>query len=345
MPKTPRSGFLPSAGTVLELAEAAGEGIRVDSSLLPGLAIPSDYDPLLAKVIAWGADRQQALARLDGALAETSVLGIHTNIEHLRSLLADDDVHAGRLDTTLIDRKIVHQQFRRPHDAELAVAAVDWLLREREARSRTGPAGRAGSAWRSEGWRLSGPRPRTVSFDLGGGEHREVAVAWAGEAAAGPPCGAVVSTGGGSYAVVPDRDGQAVEVDGVRRPLRRAFGEDGTIWLGEAGWSARLAVRGREARLADALAEIQQAEGQVSPEVRSPMPGTVTSVAVANGEQVSAGQPLLTVEAMKMEHQLSAGIAGEVSINLKPGDLVKADQVVAVVRAADPAPEPEQKGA
>jgi acetyl-CoA/propionyl-CoA carboxylase, biotin carboxylase, biotin carboxyl carrier protein len=60
---------------------------------------------------------------------------------------------------------------------------------------------------------------------------------------------------------------------------------------------------------------------------------------------VSAGQPLLTVEAMKMEHQLSAGIAGEVSINLKPGDLVKADQIVAVVRAADPAPGPEQKGA
>ncbi|UNK44835.1 acetyl/propionyl/methylcrotonyl-CoA carboxylase subunit alpha [Arthrobacter sulfonylureivorans] len=341
----PAQQFLPSAGTVLELAEAAGEGVRVDSSLLPGLTIPSDYDPLLSKVIAWGADRQQALARLDGALAETSVLGIHTNIEHLRSLLADDDVHAGRLDTTLIDRKIVHQQFRRPHDAELAVAAVDWLFRERETRGETGAAGRAGSAWRSDGWRLSGPRPRTVSFDLGGGEHREVSVAWAGDTAAGRPGGAVVSTSGGSYAVVPDRDGQAVEVDGVRRPLRHAFGEDGTIWLGDAGWSARLVARSRESRLADTLAGIQQAEGQVSPDVRSPMPGTVTSVAVANGEQVSAGQPLLTVEAMKMEHQLSAGIAGEVSINLKPGDLVKADQVVAVVRAADPAPGPEQKGA
>ncbi|MEV7649682.1 biotin carboxylase N-terminal domain-containing protein [Arthrobacter sp. NPDC089319] len=341
----PAQQFLPSAGTVLELAEASGEGIRVDSSLLPGLAIPSDYDPLLSKVIAWGVDRQQALARLDGALADTSVLGIHTNIEHLRSLLADDDVHAGRLDTTLIDRKIMHQQFRRPDDAELAVAAVYWLLRERQTRGQTGAAGRAGSAWRSDGWRLSGPRPRTVSFDLGGGEHREVAVTWAGEAAADPPGGAVVSTGGGSYAVVPSVDGQAVEIDGVRRPLRHAFGEDGALWLGDAGWSARLAVRSRESRLADALAEVQRADGQVSPEVRSPMPGTVTSVAVVNGEQVSAGQPLLTVEAMKMEHQLSAGIAGEVSINLKPGDLVKADQIVAVVRAADPAPEHEQKGA
>jgi acetyl-CoA/propionyl-CoA carboxylase biotin carboxyl carrier protein len=171
-------------------------------------------------------------------------------------------------------------------------------------------------------------------------------VAWTGDAAAGAPAGALVTAGGGSYAVVLDRAGQAAEVDGLRRPLRHAFGGDGTIWLGDAGWSARVAVRGRERRLADALAGVRQAEGQASPEVRSPMPGTVTSVAVANGDRVVAGQPLLTVEAMKMEHQLSAAVAGEASINLKPGDLVKAGQIVAVVRAADPVPEePEQKGA
>ncbi|MFD1214900.1 acetyl/propionyl-CoA carboxylase subunit alpha, partial [Arthrobacter sp. GCM10027362] len=122
--ENPEQGFLPSAGTVLALAEPAGDGVRVDSSLVAGLEISASYDPMLAKVIAWGEDRKQALQRLDQALAGTMVLGVGTNLEYLRLLLADPDVRAGRLDTGLIERKLPGLAFHRPADTDLAAAAV-----------------------------------------------------------------------------------------------------------------------------------------------------------------------------------------------------------------------------
>ena len=107
----PARGFLPTGGTVLALREPAGPHVRVDSGLAPGAAITSAYDPMLAKVIAWGADRASALRRLDIALADTVILGVPTNVAYLRTLLADPDVQAGRLDTSLAERIAL-----RPHD-------------------------------------------------------------------------------------------------------------------------------------------------------------------------------------------------------------------------------------
>ena len=100
----PARGFLPTGGTVLALREPTGEHIRVDSGLAEGTAVSSRYDPMLAKVIAWGPDRATALRRLDAALASTTVLGVTTNIAFLRELLHDPDVRAGRLDTGLAER-------------------------------------------------------------------------------------------------------------------------------------------------------------------------------------------------------------------------------------------------
>ena len=92
---------MPSSGTLLRVQEPDGEHVRVDSCLLEGYTVSPHYDPMLAKVIAWGTDRDQAIERLDGALAKTVVLGVLTNIEYLRLLLNDPDVVAGALDTTL----------------------------------------------------------------------------------------------------------------------------------------------------------------------------------------------------------------------------------------------------
>ena len=100
----PARGFLPTGGTVLALREAAGPHVRVDSGLAPGMSVSSSYDPMLAKVIAWGPDRGTALRRLDTALAQTAVLGVTTNTAFLRALLGHPDVGAGRLDTGLIER-------------------------------------------------------------------------------------------------------------------------------------------------------------------------------------------------------------------------------------------------
>ena len=84
----PARGFLPTGGTALLLREPAGEGVRVDSSLLEGAPVGTTYDPMLSKVIAWGPDRATALARLDRALADTVVLGVGTNTAFLRRAAA-----------------------------------------------------------------------------------------------------------------------------------------------------------------------------------------------------------------------------------------------------------------
>ena len=333
--ENPEQDFLPSAGTVLALHEASGEGIRVDSSLLPGLEISSSYDPMLAKVIAWGEDREEALDRLDRALGETVVLGVPNNIEYLRLLVNDDDVRAGHLDTTLIERKLPHLAFRRISGSELAVAAVAWL-EDRRASQQTVPPG---SPWTAgDGWRVGGAVPTVVSFAMPHGEPREVALTRLDSGSPGGVASFRADVAGSSFTVSLELEAGAAVVNGVRQPFRHAVDPGtGTIWLADAGFSAGLTVRDRKRRLTEALERIHREEGELSPEVRSPMPGTVTAVAVGNGDHVEAGQTVLTVEAMKMEHQLTAAVAGEVSIHLKPGDLVKAGQIVAVVAAADPA--------
>ena len=110
----------------------------------------------------------------------------------------------------------------------------------------------------------------------------------------------------------------------------------GELFLGHDGWSCRLEILSREARLARVLAAIQRVDGVADPEIRSPMPGTVVSVSVQNGEIVAAGQVLLAVEAMKMEHQLTASTAGTVHISVNAGDLVKAEQVLATIHPPVP---------
>ncbi|MCH6470963.1 acetyl/propionyl/methylcrotonyl-CoA carboxylase subunit alpha [Sinomonas terrae] len=338
-----RREFLPSTGTAEFLREPAGSGIRVDSSLLEGLAIGADYDPMLAKAIAWGRDRSEALARLDAALADYTVLGVTTNIEYLRLLLADPDVQAGKLDTTLIERRLEHLEFRAPGEAEMVAAG---LLAEH-----TGERELGAGAWRRDGWRLGAPAGRRVT--LGTSDGGVVTVRISGPHDGGPHAGA---PHGSSWSVAVD-SGSArkaslavvghsaqLELDGELHTYSWAVGranEGQTIYLGDGGWSVSFPVLGRAQRLERLLAAIHRNEGEASPEVRSPMPGTVVSVAVAPGESVESGQPLVSVEAMKMEHQLVAGVAGTVQLHVGLGALVKADQIVATVAPAPtPAPEP-----
>ncbi|MDQ1594775.1 MAG: acetyl-CoA/propionyl-CoA carboxylase, biotin carboxylase, biotin carboxyl carrier protein, partial [Arthrobacter pascens] len=110
-------------------------------------------------------------------------------------------------------------------------------------------------------------------------------------------------------------------------------GRPQTVHVGSGGWGCGLEVLSREARLERVLAAIEREAGAADPEVRSPMPGTVVSVSVDNGDAVTAGQVLLSVEAMKMEHQLVAEVSGTVHITVKTGDLVKAEQVLATIHA------------
>ncbi|WP_458116846.1 ATP-binding protein [Arthrobacter sp. D2-10] len=335
------AGFLPSAGTVVDLAEPHGEGIRVDSALLPGLEISPTYDPMLSKVIAWADSRAQALDRLDRALAQTRVAGLRTNIEYLRLLINDDDVRAGRLDTTLIERKLPGLSFRTAAGAELAAAAV--VLAE-ESVTR-GARRRAGSPWHTgDGWRLGGVHaPTPVQLQVAGSAPQTVPITRDGERS-------LVTVGGSRFEVsrlpAPASGGapRAV-VDGVTLDTRLVRAGS-TLWLTDAGWSQPVRLLTREEVLQAQLAAVSRPEGAADPEVRSPMPGTVITVNVTDGDPVTEGQVLVTVEAMKMEHQLTAAVTGTVAISLSPGDLVSANQVVARIHpvpsgdAEDPAAGP-----
>ncbi|KRD41382.1 acetyl/propionyl-CoA carboxylase subuit alpha [Cellulomonas sp. Root930] len=296
----PLRDFLPSTGTVRVLDEPAGEGIRVDSSLYAGLEIGSAYDPMLAKVVAWGPDRATALARLGRALAGTTILGVRTNLAFLRQVLADPDVRAGRLETGLLGR------LTPSIEAAPIIAAV--LARH------PAPVG----AWGTDGWRLGDHRP--VRYEVG---DVEVSVL-------GPPDGATVTVGDD----VPvhaslERTGPssvALEVDGVVRPLRLV--SDGPVtWVG----TSELRFRSRVERLADELAALTRGTRPADPEVRSPMPGIVVSVDVRTGDQVVTGQNLLTIEAMKMEHRVVAPSDGIVTLTVRPTDRVALDHVVATI--------------
>uniref|UniRef100_UPI001FF1484D ATP-binding protein n=1 Tax=Arthrobacter rhizosphaerae TaxID=2855490 RepID=UPI001FF1484D len=361
----PERNFLPSTGTVLLLDEkptgAAGSCVRVDSALLNGLEISSNYDPMVSKVIAWGVDRKAAIHTLNKALTDYALLGVETNVEYLRLLINDDDVCAGRLDTGLIERKIPGFTFRHVDEAELAAAAVYiWSF----TKAQSGSGRDRNSAWgNTDGWRLGRRAPWRLTMKTPSGELASVQITgtW--------PSGPVqVCVNGGPertasltaladsrfrltldgddsiYSMIPGScpgEPQSTSL-GRARPLEATIVRPGEMFLGNGGWGCRLEILSRELRLAYVLAAIERDEGRADPQVRAPMPGTVVSVAVSNGAIVTEGQLLLAVEAMKMEHQLLAPLAGTVHVTSRSGDLVKADEVVATIHPLDPVPVEDQ---
>ncbi len=312
----PARGFLPTGGTVLALREPAGPGIRVDSGLAEGMTVTSAYDPMLAKVTAWGPDRATALRRLDAALAETAVLGVTTNIAFLRALLDDPDVQAGRLDTGLAER-LQFPPAGAP-DEVLAAAALAWA-------AALEPAGPVTGAWDiPDGWRLGGSAPLRLRLACAPRESAQVQVTGRATVAAevavdgAAPVRARAAAGDG--ALVVSYGDQALQ-------YACAWENDRVLWLGRDGHA--WAVRKDSAVRAAGQASGARADGTV----RSPMPGTVLAVSVTDGQPVTAGQPLLVVEAMKMEHTVTAPFSGVVTeLAARPGRQVSMDEPLAIVQ-------------
>jgi acetyl-CoA/propionyl-CoA carboxylase biotin carboxyl carrier protein len=302
--ESPAREFLPATGRVLALNEPTGPGWRVDSGLVEGLIVGGQYDPMLAKAIGFGATREEALTRLDALLAETVVLGVDTNIDELRSVLADPDVRAGRLDTGLLDRRGTPAA-PVASDDDLAVAHA---LVEHDRPRGTGPWSTDG--WRAGGWRAGGWR------------------------AGGPAAASTLAVS----ELAPHRYRVGDEVVWAVR-------DASTLWLRRGARTLELPNPSRAERVAAMLAGLERASGPVSPELRTLMPGTVVAVPVKDGDAVEAGATIVTVEAMKMEHALTAPVAGIVRVDVAVGDLVRRDQVVAVIEASDAseAPEPAHK--
>ncbi len=283
----PANGFLPTGGVVVGLREPLG--VRVDSGLRTGTVVGADYDPMLAKVIAHGSDRSDAIRRLDRALADYAVLGVTTNIAHLRAVLADPDVVAGRLDTTLVESRHSHFSHAPAPDAALAAVAIRHLQPRR------------GSAWLSNlGWRHGGPVPAKITLQIGTEPPIPIEVQIT-------QAGWLIGLNGNplTSAAVAEADGQITcHYDG--RATTFDLADDGTtVWLGSVGaiWPIRVVLAARQSRASS--------DATAGP-ILSPMPGMLLAVHVAVGQQVTQGQALAVVEAMKMEHTVTAPAPGVV---------------------------------
>ncbi|GGW27276.1 biotin carboxylase N-terminal domain-containing protein [Streptomyces caelestis] len=290
----PARGFLPSGGTVLKLREPQGDGIRTDSGLTEGTEVGSLYDPMLSKVIAYAPDRATALRKLRSALAETVTLGVQTNAGFLRRLLAHPAVAAGDLDTGLVEREVEGLVSTDvPEEVYEAAAAV------RLEALRPEPGGWTDPFSVPSGWRLGGER-KPPAFHLRVQDPVEYT----------PRATGTVT-----------EDQVTVTLDGVRHTFHRAadwLGRDGDAWH----------VRDHD----PVAASLTRAAHAGADSLTAPMPGTVTVVKVAVGDEVTAGQSLLVVEAMKMEHVISAPHAGKVTeLDVTPGTTVAMDQVLAVI--------------
>jgi 3-methylcrotonyl-CoA carboxylase alpha subunit len=309
--ENPDTGFLPSIGTLSHLSLPAhvafqrSEGgqagdepaaVRIDGSVRQGDTITPHYDPMIAKLIVWGADRDQARARMVQALAQTRVVGVQTNVAFLARLMQDTAFASADLDTGLIERQ---RETLLPAptpaaDSVLALAVAAVLARE--------AAPVANDPWGiPDNWRTGGVGTRYFQFDdhgtvrhvsllsrrsglaldLGQGEQ---AFSWsAADAALRVQLGSVRATG----TVVEQPEAEQDRL---------------TVFVGTAAYPIVLQ---------DPLAVASHTEAEGG-RLTAPMPGKVIAVSVKEGDKVEPGQPLLVMEAMKMEHTIGAPSAGTV---------------------------------
>ena len=277
------AGFLPATGRILALRWPSGDGIRVDAGIAEGDEVTGRFDPMLAKIVAYGPDRREALARLTAALDETVVLGLTTNLRFLRWLVRQWAVTRG-------DARIDTLDAIWPADAPpLAIPDGAWA----EAARRLDAGG----------WRLNGPAIARLVADGGadGDEERSVGVT---EARAS-------NVAERHLAAVRDADTVHVDVDGRSIAFRAASPPDVD----------------RAARAAAA-----HGHGTGSMDLAAPMPGAVLAVHAAVGAEVAAGDPVVTLEAMKMEHVVAAPRPGRITdLRVRPGDQVTRGQVLAAL--------------
>jgi acetyl-CoA/propionyl-CoA carboxylase, biotin carboxylase, biotin carboxyl carrier protein len=276
------AGFLPATGRIEALRWPAGDGVRVDAGVGLGDEVTDRFDPMLAKIVAHGADRADALARLATALDETVVLGLTTNLRFLRWLVREPAVTGGQARIDTLDRIW-------PPD--------DWPERVTIPESAWAKAGRLLGAG---GWRLNGPPTVRLEAD---GEERVVELA---RATAGP------ATDPGMSGVVAASIAH-LDLGGRSVPFRVAPPPDVD-------------------RAARAAAAHAHAGGRV--DLSAPMPGSVVRVHVAPGDRVATGDPIVTLEAMKMEHVVVApadGVAADITV--AAGDQVVRGQPLAAIEA------------
>lgn len=325
----PAHGFMPASG-VLQRLRWPANGARIETGVEAGSTITPHYDPMVAKLIVQGGDRNGALAAMRAALASTQVVGVANNLGFLESLLAAPEVANGTPDTGTIDRLLGGlSSAPSPWRAAAAHIAAAWAMQ----RSRSSDASAPASAWPAfTNWRLGGSEqpPLQPQFEIDG------------DAAAQPVT--VTALGGSRWRVCigaqpheiafdAPRDGSvdaplAVAIDGATVPLWIGAAGD-RVWVGDGRVTETLAVR-------PALREERARRSAAGAAVVAPLTGKVLEVRVRDGDAVSEGQVLVVVESMKMEMRICAPHAGVArALGVTAGAAVERGTVLVTVQAEE----------
>ena len=343
--ENPDKGFLPSTGRLKHLAmppaaqftvHAGGQvpgtkaRVRIDAGVREGDEITPHYDPMIAKLIVWGEDRDAARRTMAQALAQLQVVGPATNIDFLRRLMADEAFATADLDTGLIERRrstlLPPPQPADTADLVLAAAAVlqteydgvdPWSVRD--------------------GWRVGAPLQRRLLFTDSSGQ-REVAL----QVGAGGYLASVSTAGSAEAPSVPiarhsqaepataPRSHEIALQQGDAQTRATAVFDADTLHLFTASRHLRLEYLDRIAHAGEAVED--------SGRLTAPMPGKVISVLVAAGAKVRRGEALLVMEAMKMEHTITAPADGTVAlIHFGVGDQVAEGAALVAIESQQPA--------
>ncbi|WP_273735341.1 acetyl/propionyl/methylcrotonyl-CoA carboxylase subunit alpha [Mycolicibacterium septicum] len=308
------AGFIPVSGTLTTLEFPDLDGIRVDAGFTSGSKVSTFYDPMLAKVIGYGATRDEACAVLARALTETRIHGVTTNRDLLVSILREPEFLAGVIDTGYLDRHnpVALTAGASHPDATKFHALIAAIAGQADRRSRTPVLPGLPS-----GWRTLPSQSQSASF-TSGDDVLDVHYRF---------CRNTVSASVGEWTpqiTILSASGDLVdaEIDGIRRRYRVTT--DGTTYYVDSRLgSSTLHEVDRfpdPSSLADAGSLL------------APMPGSVVRVEVDEGSEVTAGSTIIVLEAMKMEHTVRAPADGVVStIAVRAGDQVESGQVLAVV--------------
>ncbi len=294
-------GFLPSTGTLSRLEFGSGDGVRIDTGVETGSRIGLDYDPMIAKVIAWGETRAIAIDRLVGALDGTIVEGLKSNRAFLARLANHAAFRAGEVDTGFISR---HADSLAP--AAIVPEAALVLAALAVAMPATAPYP-AASVFARSGFRLNLPQERHVRLWNGDVLH---------SITLGPVGDRWRAAGIERFAEFgATRNGNHISVDAGGKMI------EGFVVGGDASIEVRMA--GQSWRLATRAPKKGAVTGASDGRINAPMPGRVLAVDVKPGQAVAAGDRLLVLEAMKMEHRISALAAGTVgAVHVATGDQV-----------------------
>ena len=299
----PANGFLPTGGTVHAWAPAAGA--RFDSGIEAGSPVSVEFDPMIAKVIVKAPTRREAAARLARVLEKTRLQGVTNNRDFLVATLRTEAFLQGDTATDFIDRvapaRLRELSQAELHDAGTAVAIYAQALRRASAKTlRDIPTG----------WRNSLMPPESVQF-----QHGEATFTVSYRARRD---GAFEVSIGEAASIVrvfaATAEGVDLEIDG-RRARASVTGQENRRWLVHGSWG--------DAELQELPRFPSSQSAEASGGLKAPMPGNVTAVHVAQGDAVAAGQLLVTMEAMKMEHRILAPADGAVQqVFVQEGDQV-----------------------